>query len=141
MRVKNGKLLPMAQTTEGGGGLAECLITELLSDRELVTRGYGRVCSEAKKNEPQRRELAPLCASGSRQKRPEAPPEEAAFLWALESPVEPECTRVRAQVLQSCLTLRDPGDHSLPGSSVHRTANTKWAQDPAPPRGCRTCKR
>ena len=99
MRGKNGKLLPMAQAMEGGGGLAERLITELLSDRELVTRGCGRVCSEAKKNEPQRRELAPLCASGSRQKRPEVPPEEAAFLWALESPVEPERMRVCAQLL------------------------------------------
>ena len=39
-----------------------------------------------------------LSVQGSRQKRPEAPPEEAAFLWALESP-EAECMCVRAKLL------------------------------------------
>ena len=39
MRVKNGKLLAVAQAMEGGSGLTERLITELLSDRELVMKG------------------------------------------------------------------------------------------------------
>ena len=39
MRVKNRKLLAVAQATEGGSGLTERLITELLSDREIAMEG------------------------------------------------------------------------------------------------------
>ena len=101
----------------------------------------GECALKQRKMNPQRRKPAPLCAGGSGQKRPEAPPEEAAFLGVLESPEEAECMHVRAESLRSFLTLCGPGDHSLPGSSVHRTVNMRWAQDPAPPTGCRTCKR
>ena len=48
-------------------------------------------------------------------------------LWRLEGPGDPGKTvtktkalsRVHAKLLQLCLTLCDPMDHSLPGSSVH----------------------
>ena len=43
-----------------------------------------------------------------------SPPLFLAWVWLNEV-----CRRVCAQSLQSCLTLRDPMDHSPPGSSAH----------------------
>ena len=41
----------------------------------------------------------------------------------------------RAKPLQSCLTLCDPMDCSLPGSSVHRILQARILELPFPPAG------
>ena len=47
-----------------------------------------------------------------------------------------QCTKVKSEseVVQSCLSLSDPMDCSLPGSSIHRIFQAKeyWSQVPLP---------
>ena len=42
-----------------------------------------------------------------------------------------QCMKVKSEseVSQSCLTLRDPMDCSLPGTSIHGILQAKWPQD------------
>ena len=50
--------------------------------------------------------------------------------------ISPACARVRAKLLQSCLTLCDPVHCSLPGSSVLRILQQEhWSGLPCPPPG------
>ena len=47
-----------------------------------------------------------------------------------------QCVCVSAQSLQSCLTLCDPMDYSLPGSSVHEILQSRlWSGLPCSPPG------
>ena len=52
-----------------------------------------------------------------------------------KSLMSPALVRVHAKALQSCLTLSDPMDYSLPGSSVHRILQARileWGPMPSP---------